>query len=328
MPFITLAIGAVFDRLRTRPRKALALCMLAALVCLNLSMVVLYQLELVPHNDDTFTLGELARLAVTPSAARVQDFIFSSHINENVFARRFFHAVARSRVLPALGVLAAAAATGGWLLAVAWAAGKPDRTPRTTSAHALALAALVFAAVDGCVLALPRPSRNPHVYPVLDTAYENQEAEPSVAARELRLDAGSPSRLIHVRFHRAVDCLDLTSMTIGFDDGPPDRTLVATLTLTTRTGDVKRFPVIAGIDTADITALRTPGAAPRDRAVHHWLKQGESGDYYYGAGYHQRYILNEPSVIQTIQIDYHPPNGGVVITGIHLVRLPHGHETR
>ncbi len=331
LPFAALCIAALVASIRATAGRALLVVVAAVLVYINLSMIVLYHLEMIPHNEYVPSVRELATLLVNRVPRSLVHYVEATHDNENVFARPFLAAVRAgswSRGVTSLAVFAAVAAAAvamaRGLLALGLASPGRERRPAACLLAAAAGASLYLVA---CVS--PGPGYA-HVYQALMGRYETYEAPPSFPLGEFTLEAGDRTREIQVRFTNAVDVLDVNSTLVNGQRLNP-WALLARVTATDADGQPHVFDVAYGRQTAEYAAFsgHDPEAARsnfigEDKAVQHWLTRDARGEYYYGAGYTCRFTFPRPLVVRSLRFDYVENQGRWIVNGVVLARREPG----
>jgi hypothetical protein len=327
MPALCLGLAQFTDIVMRRSRPIAVAIGLSVFVFLNLSMVVLYHLEMIPHNNYAPTLTELADLVVWKVPWCFGQYALSTHINENVFARLLFAGVETGNArqwLTAVGGLAAVVAWLALVVRVAW------RSQVFVLPHCRILGAglcMLCAAV--AMFILTRIDHAPYrsVCPLLQVPYERQEAPPGLAQREFVIDANTRDMVIPVRGRKPVSFVDLLSTQVDALEMEP-LSLVAELRVIDADGHQTCFEVRSGRDTGEYSLFRhgRAGAASLcdagfrlDQVVHHWLTRHPDGDYYYGAGYWSRYHLAVSKPLRQVRLKYLPCRGRVIVTGVNLV---------
>jgi len=324
VPFLSLCLGAFIEWIRQRVPPGIIVAAGAVFVYTALSMVVMYHLEMIPHDMYRPTFGQLAGLVTNEVPRRISDFIFLARINENVFARRFLSALVRGDlagwlVCGAQWLVACGLACGTAVLGYAAYRWYCSRRV-TTSVCMIGVAGLLVA----LGLAMKGPVQGRRVYPMLKVSNLRQEALPSLDSREFRVDSAKPTVEITNKCGFAATWVDFTGMLVT-DDAIPGGSEVARVTVDYTDGRQQVFPVVKGKDVDDYELYRdaNPSAtirrtAMRGRAVHHWLDRASDGTYFYGTGYWWRSLFERTQQIKSVRFDYMAKSGALVVTGVCL----------
>ena len=325
MPFLALCLVALIEVLQTRARPSVITAAACLFIYINLSMVIMYSQEIIPHNEYTPSAGELADHLIFRVPQAVDDYIFSSHINENVFVRPFLSALIRADWKKLVLTSTAYATACLWLFLVLLLVVRSRPWKESLAKHLIWSIAVLFSLLDYGIIFLKPTVPYRHIYPVLRVAYERQEAPSALDAREFFLDPVHEHQEIDITFNSFIRFLDLTTTVVHALDIPSGATL-ATMTLIDSWGGRESFSIVMGRDTAEYSYFVDPSKVHvthpemgKARVVHHWLTRDEENGYYYGSGYLCRYHFRFPRLATKISFRYVFPRGRLIVTGINLV---------
>jgi hypothetical protein len=326
MPFLSLCLAAFLNGI---PRRWLALpgVLFLFLVYANMGLIIMYQLEMIPHNNYIPSLTELLQGALIDGPRAGWEYITATNINENVFARNILAQVrGPSSMWEWLGAFLLVC--GGLTLCMTMAIRCTEWHRRGLKITAV-MGVLLFAVTGFYIVNLKPGPEYTNIWPVLKVAYDRQEAPPAVVECEIEISANHPLKQIPIDYKVPVDTIDLTSTLVwGFKVPPLE--LLGYIMLTDEDGRTYKFDIVNDRDTAEFGAFNM-GAPERiyesridpERMAHQWLEKDDSG-YYYGTGYHRRYTLSKPVRVCLIGLYYTATEGKLIMTGLTLSKRKGG----
>ena len=323
LPFIGLCMALAIESIRrnwgTRPL-GLVLIVLAAL---NLLLAMAYHSEKIPHNNYTPSWSELvAVIANMPSD--LPGALVSTHINENVFFAPVWQAFAHGHPLRALLLILLFSGLALFLGAFALIVGGRKLTPHFKMDRVLIALVLGISIANVWIARADTARDYTGVYPVLEMAYDRQEALPAIEERSVFIGADNRTLELIIPYPFRVQEMDLVTSVVDSEDLRSGEVVMTVEVHHTR-GPPLLFDLQYKKDTADFRLYQRHALEPdpamdrmRSRAVHRWMEFDEVGRPFYGAGYKARYTLSHPLVIRKLVLRYRPWQGELLVSGIHF----------
>ncbi|MDY6855611.1 MAG: hypothetical protein SWO11_13055 [Thermodesulfobacteriota bacterium] len=322
IPFLSLSLAAFSKQIHEKGWILFSLVSLF-LVYTNLGMIIMYQLEMIPHNNYTPHLAELIQNIYLNAPTSIEDFVFSSHINENVFARNSILAIQGESYTVMMLLIYPFICSIMWIITIAILAFCASAQKKRKALFWSGIITAVFIAVDVHLLLLQDGPQYQKIWPALTVAYDRQEAPPAIKENEFTISEEHPVQRILINYQDPVNIIDVTSTFVEGFNIPPG-TELAKLNITNIHNESFIFHIINDVDTAEYSAFHVKAAEkvwnytiPKKRVVHHWLSRDNTG-YYFGSGYFQRFILPQQMRIKRIDFEYIASQGKLIVNGLIL----------
>jgi len=322
MPFFTICLAGCIQWIYRKTNAVYIVIIGSLLVFFNLILMGIYHLDHIPDSKYVPTFQGLLEMIFSTFPAKMSEYIFLPYINENIFARMVFTAIGSNSLHNIVIALVLFFCIAFLLTYMIYGLHSFLPCEKKTLAWFLGSMFIIIMLLNIAVISLKKGPYYTHVYPIFKTLYTRPDP-PALSTTEFSLNAINQKQDIDINYSHPVQIIDITTTTIHGFTIPPS-TPIATMTVIDHHNDTHHFNIIYELHTSEYSTFRKalpddaiPKIIPKNKAIHHWLSM-DAGGYYYGTGYHQRFMLPSERLVKKMVFEYIYPEGTIIVNGIHL----------